>query len=68
MAWVIDRPEKVLVKHIKPHDSVSCGQVQPVQAHDRQVCIVQEPRKCCFHTSVMPERNCTIFVVESPSG
>jgi len=37
---------------IKTHNSVLCGQVQPVRAHNRQVCIIQEPRKCCFHASV----------------
>ena len=28
---------------ISRHIIASCSQVQPVQAHDRQVCIIQEP-------------------------
>jgi len=58
-----------LINHIKTDDSVLCGKVLPVQAHDRQVCIIQEPKNAVFthFCSIMPEQNCTIFAVERPS-
>ena len=40
--------QETLASNIKTHDSGSCGQVQPVRAHNRQVCIIQEPNKCLF--------------------
>ena len=33
---------------INAHNSVLCCRVQPVQAHNRQVCILQEPRNAIF--------------------
>ena len=39
-------------KKIKTHDSVSCGQVQPVRESNRQVCILQEPSKHRFYVFI----------------
>ena len=53
---------------IRTHDSVLCGQAQPV----RQVCInYTGMKKTPFShicNLIIPERNCTMFAVESPSG
>ena len=56
---------------IKTHDSVLCDQIQPAWACDRQVCIIQEPRKYHLHasviTSIKPERN-YVFLWKVPRG
>ena len=38
---------------IKTQDSVSCGQIQLVWMRDKQVCILHEPRKHCFHAFII---------------
>ena len=46
---------------------VSCGQIQPVQVCDREVCILKIlfSRICSL---VVPDQKLTIFALETPSG
>ena len=56
---------------IVDQDSMSCDQVQLVQTCNRQVCILQEPRKCCFHAFVAQQclnRNQSAKVLNSANS
>ena len=52
---------------IKTHNIVSCGQVQLVQEHDRQMCILHiENAISHIRSSIVPyHQKSTIFAVET---
>ena len=53
---------------IKAHDSVSYGQVQPVQLQQTSVSGKKKMLFSCICNLIMPKQNCNIFAVESPLG
>ena len=56
---------------VKTHNSVSCGQVQLVRSHDRQVCILHECKKTPFSRicrSIKAGQKVAIFALELPRG
>ena len=61
----------IIYVRIKTHDGVSCGQVQPVRACDKQVCYFTGTKKMqfsCIRSSIVPYRKLTMSTVETPSG